>query len=50
MARFVGTKVEFGADKDEFALNLDVRGQPEEFASTTPSWKKWPATPLRWPR
>ena len=26
------------------------RGQPEEFASTTPSWKKWPATPSRWPR
>src|SRR5262249_16934086 len=25
MARFVGTKVEFGADKDEFALNLDAR-------------------------
>jgi hypothetical protein len=21
MARFIGTKVEFGADKDEFALN-----------------------------
>ena len=25
MAQFVGTKVEFGADKDEFALNLDAR-------------------------
>src|SRR5262245_26951348 len=25
MARFVGTKVEFGADKDEFALNADAR-------------------------
>jgi AraC-like DNA-binding protein len=25
MARFVGTKVEFGADRDEFALNLDAR-------------------------
>ncbi|TMJ80944.1 MAG: AraC family transcriptional regulator [Alphaproteobacteria bacterium] len=25
MARFVGTKVEFGADTDEFALNLDAR-------------------------
>jgi AraC-like DNA-binding protein len=25
MARFVGTKVEFGAGKDEFALNLDAR-------------------------
>jgi AraC-like DNA-binding protein len=25
MARFVGTKVEFGADRDEFALNLDSR-------------------------
>src|SRR6516164_7604440 len=24
MTRFVGTKVEFGADKDEFALNLDA--------------------------
>ena len=28
MARFVGTKVEFGADKDEFALSLDVRELP----------------------
>src|SRR6266702_6550961 len=25
MARFVGTKVEFGSDRDEFALNLDAR-------------------------
>jgi Arabinose-binding domain of AraC transcription regulator, N-term len=25
MARFVGTKVEFGADTDEFALNIDAR-------------------------
>jgi AraC-like DNA-binding protein len=28
MARFVGTKVEFGTDKDEFALNLDARELP----------------------
>ena len=28
MARFVGTKVEFGADRDEFALNLDARALP----------------------
>jgi len=28
MARFVGTKVEFGADRDEFALNADARGLP----------------------
>jgi len=28
MARFVGTKVEFGADKDELALNLDARELP----------------------
>jgi AraC-like DNA-binding protein len=28
MARFVGTKVEFGSDRDEFALNLDVRELP----------------------
>jgi AraC-like DNA-binding protein len=28
MAQFVGTKVEFGADKDEFALNLDARELP----------------------
>ena len=28
MARFVGTEVEFGSDRDEFALNLDVRGLP----------------------
>jgi AraC-like DNA-binding protein len=28
MARFVGTKVEFGADRDEFALNLDARELP----------------------
>jgi AraC-like DNA-binding protein len=26
MARFVGTKVEFGADTDEFALNIEARG------------------------
>ena len=28
MARFVGTEVEFGSDRDEFALNLDVRELP----------------------
>jgi AraC-like DNA-binding protein len=28
MARFVGTKVEFGADSDEFAFNLDARDLP----------------------
>jgi AraC-like DNA-binding protein len=28
MARFVGTKVEFGADKDEFALNIETRALP----------------------
>src|SRR6516162_11611095 len=28
MARFVGTKVEFGADADEFALNVDARELP----------------------
>ena len=28
MARFVGTKVEFGADTDEFALNVDAREMP----------------------
>ena len=28
MARFVGTKVEFGADADEFDLNADARGLP----------------------
>jgi AraC-like DNA-binding protein len=28
MSRFVGTKVEFGADTDEFALNLEARELP----------------------
>ena len=28
MARFVGTKVQFGADTDEFALNVDARELP----------------------
>jgi AraC-like DNA-binding protein len=28
MARFVGTKVQFGADTDEFSLNLDARELP----------------------
>ena len=28
MARFVGTKVEFGAETDEFALNVDARDLP----------------------
>ena len=28
MARFVGTRVEFGADADEFDLNADARGLP----------------------
>ena len=28
MARFVGTKVEFGADTDELALNVDAREMP----------------------
>src|SRR5262249_16830803 len=34
MARFAGTKVEFGADKDEFALNLDARELPLIHADT----------------
>jgi hypothetical protein len=34
MARFVGTKVEFGADKDEFALDLDAREMPLIHADT----------------
>jgi AraC-like DNA-binding protein len=28
MARFVGTKVEFGGERDEFALNIDARALP----------------------
>jgi AraC-like DNA-binding protein len=28
MVRFVGTKVEFGADTDEFAFNIDARALP----------------------
>src|SRR4030095_4253014 len=28
MARFVGTKVEFGADTDEFVLNIEARELP----------------------
>jgi AraC-like DNA-binding protein len=28
MVRFVGTRVEFGADADEFALDVDARGLP----------------------
>jgi AraC-like DNA-binding protein len=28
MARFVGTKIQFGADTDEFALNVDARKLP----------------------
>jgi AraC-like DNA-binding protein len=34
MARFVGTKVEFGADRDEFALNVDARELPLTHADT----------------
>src|SRR5262245_57894435 len=34
MARFVGTKVEFGADRDEFALNVDARELPLIHADT----------------
>jgi AraC-like DNA-binding protein len=34
MVRFVGTKVEFGADRDEFALNLDARELPLIHADT----------------
>jgi AraC-like DNA-binding protein len=34
MTRFVGTKVEFGADADEFALNVDARGLPLTHADT----------------
>jgi len=34
MARFVGTKVEFGADKDEFHLTLDARELPLIHADT----------------
>ena len=39
MVRFVGTKVEFGADTDELALNLDARELPlvhaDPFLNTT---------------
>ena len=28
MGRFLGTKVEFGADRDEFALSVDARELP----------------------
>jgi AraC-like DNA-binding protein len=34
MARFVGTKVEFGAGRDEFALNADARELPLIHADT----------------
>ncbi len=34
MARFVGTKVEFGADTDEFALNTNARELPLIHADT----------------
>jgi AraC-like DNA-binding protein len=34
MARFVGTKVEFGADRDEVALNVDARELPLIHADT----------------
>src|SRR5215510_12595189 len=34
MARFVGTKVEFGAHRDEFALNVDARELPLIHADT----------------
>ena len=34
MARFVGTKVEFGAHTDEFALNVDARELPLIHADT----------------
>src|SRR5262249_20513294 len=34
MARFVGTTVEFGADTDEFALNVNVRELPLNHADT----------------
>jgi AraC-like DNA-binding protein len=34
MAKFVGTKVEFGADRDEFALNVDARELPLIHADT----------------
>src|SRR5262249_12147782 len=34
MTRFVGTKVEFGADRDEFALNADARELPLIHADT----------------
>jgi AraC-like DNA-binding protein len=34
MGRFVGTKVEFGADTDEFALNVDARELPLIHADT----------------
>jgi AraC-like DNA-binding protein len=34
MARFVGTKVEFGADTDEFALNVNARELPLIHADT----------------
>src|SRR4029453_17277347 len=37
MTRFVGTKVEFGADTDEFAFNLDARALPLIHADTRPN-------------
>src|SRR5262249_22101261 len=34
MARFLGTEVQFGADRDEFALNIDARQLPLIHADT----------------
>jgi AraC-like DNA-binding protein len=34
MARFLGTKVEFGGERDEFALNVDARALPLIHADT----------------
>jgi AraC-like DNA-binding protein len=34
MARFLGTKVEFGGERDEFALNVDARALPVIHADT----------------
>jgi hypothetical protein len=34
MGRFLGTKVEFGADRDEFALSVDARELPLTHADT----------------
>ena len=49
-SRGIGLETVTAALKAGHAVRALARGQPEEFALSTPNSKKWPATRAIWPR